>query len=250
MRPERNEVTVHYAKWPFDNIQDCTIRKNRMPKLAGQNLLDQIGPDAAAKLAELGQRRNYGDGETIHFRGDRDLSMCIVISGCVRMVRQRANGRRTFISLIVPGQHIADVLMFGSNAVRTHDAVAAGEVQIDHYDSAAFAKLLGKPEIVLALYRITAGRLVGAMTMIDDLRSMSREAHLVKLLLHMRPRDGGDAIECLQEDLAALLGVSQMTLAKTLAVLRREGLVETGYRQVRLIDVERMRTWLASRAQE
>jgi hypothetical protein len=36
-----------------------------------------------------------------------------------------------------------------------------------------------------------------------------------------------------------------MTLAKSLALLKREGLIETGYRQVRVTDREKLRRWLA-----
>lgn len=221
-----------------------------MAKLAGHALLDLIDAEAAAWLAALGTRRRYGDGETIHFRGDRNPTMCVVIEGHVRMVRHRADGNRLFVTLIAPGQHFADVLMFPGQGKRTHDALAEGQVAIDHYDAAAFAKLLGRPEIMHALYRITARRLVGAMTMIDDLRSLSPETHLAKVLLHIRSREGSDTIAVLQEDLAALLGVSPMTLAKSLALLKREGLVETGYRRISLPDPARLRGWLAMRLAE
>lgn len=221
-----------------------------MAELAGRALLDLLDADAIAWLASLGQRRRYADGETIHMRGDPDATMCIVIAGSVRMVRQRADGRRDFISLLTPGQHFADVLMFRSRAARTHDAVAVGDVTIDHYDPAAFGQLLDHPAILRALYQTTAARLSGAMTMIDDLRSMPPEAHLAKLLLHMSSRAGTSDIKCLQEDLAALMGISAMTLAKSLALLKREGLVETGYRRVTLTDPPRLRRWLAAHEAE
>ena len=221
-----------------------------MASLAGGALLDMLDAEAVAWLAALGHRRRYGDGETIHMRGDPDATMCIVISGSVRMVRQRADGSRDFISLLTPGQHFADVLMFRSRASRTHDAVALGEVTIDHYDPVAFAQMLEYPAILRALYETTAARLSGAMTMIDDLRSMSPEAHLAKLLLHMASRERSSDIRCLQEDLSALLGVSAMTLAKSLGLLKREGLIETGYRRITLTDPAQLRSWLESRLAE
>lgn len=221
-----------------------------MAELAGHALLDLLNAESTAWLAALGTRRRYADGETIHIRGDPNPTMCIVIAGCVRVVRQRADGSHSFVSLITPGQHFADVLMLPDRAARTHDVLAAGDVTIDHYDQAAFAQLLDRPEILRALYRITAGRLVGAMSMLDDLRSLPPEAHLAKLLLHMRPRDGAATIPCRQEDLAALLGISPMTLAKSLALLKREGLVETGYRRISLPDPVRLRGWVARRLAE
>jgi CRP/FNR family cyclic AMP-dependent transcriptional regulator len=70
---------------------------------------------------------------------------------------------------------------------------------------------------------------------------------LAKLLLTLTSNAAaGDAVGVVQEDLASILGVSAMTLAKSLARLKREGLIETGYRQVRVPDRARLKRWLAS----
>lgn len=220
-----------------------------MVQLAGLALLDLLDADAAEWLASIGLRRHYRDGETIHIRDDK-AKMGIVIAGRLRMVRQRSDGTRLFVSEMTAGQHYADILMFADRIGRTHDAVAAGEVVIDHYDLPAFNKILTRPDIVLALYRITAGRLIGAMTMVDDLRSLAPEEHLAKVLLHLRSRDERPRVDCSQEELAALLGVSPMTLAKALALLKRHGLVRTGYRCVHLPDPNALKRWLSERISE
>lgn len=64
----------------------------------------------------------------------------------------------------------------------------------------------------------------------------------------MREEAGSDRIVCLQEDLASLVGVSTVTLAKCLAALKREGLLLTGYRHVTLTDPDRLAAWMAKRA--
>lgn len=217
-----------------------------MIALAGQGLLDQVSPEAAHWLASIAQRRSYCDGELIHSRGDRKATMAIVIKGQVRLGRLHADGSQTFVSLIRSGQHFGDVLMVGSSHHRTHDAIALGEVVIDHFDDAAFALVMSNLEALGVLYQITAQRLIGAMTMNDDLRGLSREAHLAKILLALLSRSGAsDRIPCLQEDLAGLLGITTMTLSKCLGKLKREGLIETGYRVIRIPDSQVLRDWLA-----
>lgn len=214
----------------------------------GQGLLDLLDPPLRAWLAEQGVRRSYADGEMIHRRGDSEPAMGVVITGVVRLTRLHANGTQTFVSSLQPGHHYGDVL-FHSRARRTHDAWAVGAVQIDHYDLAAYQTLLERREVLLALHRVTAARLAGSISMADDLRGLSREAHLAKVLLSIRTnRDG--SIDCLQEDLAALLGISVMTLAKALAVLRGQGLIETRYRGLRIVDRRRLRAWLSTQSPE
>lgn len=219
-----------------------------MIELAGPALLHELSQPARDWLGQVGTRRAYDDGEMIHRRGDPDPTMCVVIAGQVRLTRLHANGTQTFVSSIQPGQHFGDILFHG-RARRTHDAWAVGAVLIDHYDEAAYYRLLAHPEVLLALHRITAARLSGSMSMADDLRGLPRELHLAKILLALRPGPDG-LVDCVQEDLAALLGTSVMTLSKALALLRAEGLIETGYRSLRIIDRKRLRLWLAQRSPE
>lgn len=219
-----------------------------MISLAGEVLLDLLSPAVQARLAEPAQRKAYRDGELIHSRGDAQAGMGIVIQGQVRLCRIHPNGTQTFVSVVRQGQHFGDVLLFGKRLRRTHDALAEGAVLIDHYDAAAFERLLDIPEALKALYRVTAQRLSGAMAMNDDLRSLPREVHLAKILLVLWRQGGGrKSLTCVQEDLAALLGTSPMTLSKCLASLKQEGLVETGYRRVDILDPERLREWLMAR---
>ncbi len=219
-----------------------------MLALAGLALLDLLSEPARDWLARTGTRRSYGHGEMVHRRGDPDPSMCVVISGQVRLTRLQASGTQIFVSSVQPGQHFGDVLFHGRRR-RTHDAWAVGDVLIDHYDEAAYRQLLANHEVLLALHRVTAARLSGSMSMAEDLRALSREAHLAKILLALRP-DAQGLIVCVQEDLAGLLGTSVMTLSKGLALLKREGLIETGYRSLRIVDRARLRAWLAAHSPE
>lgn len=211
-------------------------------------MLDRVSGPTRGWLAAQAVRRSYADGEMIHRRGDPDSTMCIVISGKVRLTRLHASGIQTFVSSIEPGQHFGDTL-FHARQRRTHDAWAVGAVVIDHYDHAAYERMLNKPEVLSALHQILAERLTGALSMAEDLRALSRTAHLAKVLLALQP-DRSGSIDCVQEDLAALLGTSVMTLSKGLGLLRGEGLIETGYRTLRITDRARLRAWLAAHSPE
>ncbi len=216
-----------------------------MIAVAGQVLLEMLSAPTRAWLANRGQRRSFEDGALIHSRSEADMGMGIVIEGKVRLSQLHANGAETFLSLVLPGQHFGDIPLFQGRK-RTHDALAVGPTQIDHYDFEAFMGLLDHPELVKTLYRITALRLGGAVVMNDDLRGLPRHVHLAKILLHQWRLYGEQPdIPCVQEDLAGILGISTMTLSKCLAILRKEGLIETGYRRIILIDPAALKTWLA-----
>jgi CRP/FNR family cyclic AMP-dependent transcriptional regulator len=218
-----------------------------MVDLAGLALFDQLELPTREWLASIAVRRDYCDGELIHNRGETDVSMGIVISGQIKLVRLRQNGSQSLVSTISPGQHFADITMLNKSP-RTHTAIALGAATIDHFDQASFERILARPDVMLALYRCAGQRLTAAISMVDDLRTLPREIHLAKLLLAIAPAGNGiEPIEVVQEDLAALLGISTMTLGKALACLKREGLIETGYRKVSVPRQDLLRSWLQDR---
>ena len=62
----------------------------------------------------------------------------------------------------------------------------------------------------------------------------------------MRASAGGaNRLECVQEDIANLLGMSTVTLTKALKALKSGGLIETGYRQVTISDTGKMHDLIA-----
>ena len=104
-----------------------------MVDLAGPNLLELLAPPSRQWLSTLARREKYSDGKLVHSRGDTEPAMGIVIEGRVRMFRMRRQGAESFVSLIYPGQHYGDILMFDSDP-RTHSLIAVGDTIIDHYD--------------------------------------------------------------------------------------------------------------------
>lgn len=181
----------------------------------------------------------------IHEEGDTAQGMSVVITGQVKLVKRQASGNLLLETSVNPGQSYGDVTQVAIGR-RTHGAMATGETVVDHFSPQAFETLLEHPGILRALYRIVTYRLTRAVEMLDDMRALPTEGRVAKLLSRMIDAEADSGrIECLQEDLANILGVSSMTIAKALSVLRREGLVTTGYRQILVPDAVRLRDWVA-----
>lgn len=209
------------------------------------NLLALLTPPEAARLSALCRRQTYRDGEVIHERGDRQLQMGMVIKGSVKLMRLNREGEVAFTMTVHAGQNYGDTVAL-DRFRRTHRAIAAGETAIDFLSPAALQHILqSEPAIVAALYRVAAHRLIVAVDMIDDLRMLRIEARLAKQLLAMLdPARQTGRVDCLQEDLAQMLGVSSVTIAKGLRMLNRLGMIETGYRHITISDAARLQDWL------
>ncbi len=206
-----------------------------------------LAPEELAWLASLGKRQSYADGETIHEQGNPNPGMGIVVSGQMKMIKHRANGQIILETMLYPGQLYGDIpTLFQTR--HTHGAIAVGETVIDYYPGPEFRQLLEHPGILRALYQVICFRHFRAIELLDDMRLLPTEVRLAKLLAGMLSKaDATGRIECLQEDLANLIGVTSVTLAKAFSALKREQLVETGYRHVRVPDPDSLRLWLAER---
>lgn len=214
-----------------------------MSDFAIPTLLGLLTVEEVEVLSSLARRQNYADGETIHEEGDLTSGIGVVISGRVKLVKRQSSGNLLLETIVFPGQTYGDSTHFRTNR-RTHGAIAEGETVIDHLSPHAFDQLLEYPGILRALYHISTFRLASLIELLDDMRALPIEGRLAKLLGRMIEVEvGACRIDCLQEDLANVLGVSSMTIAKALGVLRNEGLVTTGYRQITVLDVARLRQW-------
>jgi CRP/FNR family transcriptional regulator, cyclic AMP receptor protein len=219
-----------------------------MTDYALPSLVELLSPDERLVLESLGNRQTYADGSVIHNRGDPDAAMGVVVKGVVKILRETSDGQQLLMLTVNVGQNYADHNAL-NKARRTHQAVAAGNTVVDFYPHKQFLQLLEHPGILRALYKVTTLRLGQAVELFDDIRGLTPEVRLAKMLASLRASAGGvSRIGCVQEELASLLGVSAMTLSKALKVLKADRLIDTGYRTVTILDHQRFDSWLEQRA--
>lgn len=213
-----------------------------VPRLS--NLLSK---EEMAIVASAATRQKYRHGETIHERGDRDRAIGVVVSGKIKLIYPRSDGVEVFSGLIHTGQNYGDAALLHGEP-RPHRAVAIGETTVDHLNAAAFDKLLGHASIVRAFYLVAAYRLSVTIALLDDMRTLTPAVRLARLIARMHQASpASDRLEFLQEDFAGMLGISTVTLAKALRELVGHGLVQSGYRHIRIVDPARLQAWIGER---
>lgn len=203
-------------------------------------------PEAVYTTAlERAHRVKYEDGQALHARGDQPGRLRIVASGAVRFGRFTPDGSFNLLTMLGPGAHYGDLPAF-LGATRVNNAYAVGPTEIDVFDQRVLDDLLiNQPSFARGLSNANAARLIGMMELYDDVRTLTVEERLAKVLWYHTGRgEHHDGVACLQRDLSELLGVSQVAIGKALKHLARAGLVEPGYRCVRIPDKGRLEQWL------
>ena len=209
------------------------------------NFMDRLSIPTRQKISDAGTLVRYDNGQLIHSRGDVKPGISIVAAGMVQVGVYGEDGTFVMTSHLNVGQTFGEFTLF-ADLPRTHDVTAAGDTQINQISAHAFQRLYdAEPEISRALLTTSLIRTHSLLEMMDAMRRLPMRERTAKVLFTLMQTAGGDdSFECRQSDLAFALGVSRTSLSTALRQLVDIGLIETGYGQIRLPDVARMRRWV------
>lgn len=203
-----------------------------------------LSKDAIEATRVRANQVTFQDGESLQMRGDKSARLCLVRQGAVRLGRFQHDGAFTMVSMVGAGGHFGDVGLHRTK--QTHDVHAVGAAEIDVIDAAVLEDLLEhEPGFAAALWRCNTARLNAMMELYEDARTLTIPQRLAKVLyLHRGRGSVPDGIACVQRDLAALLGVTQVSIGTAIKELESQRLANAGYRCIKVPDKKRLGIWL------
>ncbi|MDB2437763.1 Crp/Fnr family transcriptional regulator [Hellea sp.] len=213
-------------------------------------LMDLLSEELKAKLIAIATLVRYSDGQLIHNRGDMSPSLKIVKSGQIQSGVIGTDGDFGHFAVINPGVCLGDPMLFGG-LPRILDCFSIGDTELYLISAKKFNALFDdEPELARAFLRIANIRLHGFIEFIDDLRRLTLLARTAKLLLSMSKTGVSSTIFTFsQTELAMTLGVSRVSLGTTLQKLAKLKLIEIGYRQISVPNIEKLASWVEKNSQ-
>ena len=167
----------------------------------------------------------------------------LVESGEIEIYRGQGAGRRV-VARVGPGSVLGDIAMFGDTPYIS-SAKAIGTVRAFRFQrNRLLPELHRHPAICLRWLVAGLRQLEGTQRRVIRLMHKTVLAQVADLLVEEaeRRRD----VNLSQGTIAALLGVSRQSVNEALGRLREAGAVETGYRNIRIVDVEKLVEFAAS----
>lgn len=215
------------------------------PFLAGLPAFQKL---PAAALADLGRRlvlRAYRKGEPVFEEGSPAGAVYLLRAGLVKAVKCSPSSEIASMEIIGPGQ------LFGMIAVMDDKPYPVSAIPLSaskayRIPAQVFGALLGShPEFSKHVFSAVGDHLRQS----QDLRSRAGETveHRVAHVLLVLSRSMGAVLPVRREDIAEIAGCSQETAIRTLAELRKKGLISTGWKRVTLVDPVRLRALTAPR---
>jgi CRP/FNR family cyclic AMP-dependent transcriptional regulator len=211
------------------------------------SFLAGLSRTARGALLELGIAREFGPEKLLLREGDPSTHVFLLVDGCVKITGATPEGHLALLAIRVGGDLVGELAaMDGQPRVAT--VTTAGRVRARLVSQAEFRRfLLGFPDVALAVSGSVGAKLRWATRRRIDFGSREVRIRLARVLLELATSYGIPAgphlrigVALTQPELAALVGAAEPTVHRALARLRREAIVETGYRRVCVCDRERL----------
>jgi CRP/FNR family nitrogen fixation transcriptional regulator len=199
-------------------------------------------PDALDLLEQFGTTVSVQRDHEIYAQGDEAEYCWRVVSGCVRTVRLMEDGRRAVGEFRLAGEH------FGFDDIGTHEyaAEAVTDAVLRRYPR-RMVEALAERHAGLA-HRLRTMALANLRTAHDQALLLGRKTaveRIASFVLEMErrspPHNGLLELPMCRTDIADHLGLTVETVCRTLAFLKREGLLTIARTGVHLVAPRALR---------
>ena len=185
----------------------------------------------------------------LFFLDDPSDNIYLVKEGRVKLTRTSPERREIILDILGPGEIFGEMALAGEK-VRSHGAEALQDALVCIIPRQVFEDLLQRhPAMTLRVLKLIGLRRRELEMRLEDLVFQPVSGRLALALLWQAERhgktqaDGSIRVPITQSDLAHLIGASREAVAEQLAILKRQGLVQTSYRAIHLIDSEGLKTF-------
>ena len=193
-------------------------------------------------LEQSGPPRIYEKGEMIYWQGSHAEEFYFLKSGGVRVFLCSENGSEKTLSVLKPGRIFGEAAFFdGLPRVSSARAQRRTEaVPVTH--RSLMDCIRREPQLAVSLLSYLAQTIRMLSAQLDTVAFQQADERIARLLLKLSAENG--RVSATHEDLAALAGVSRVTVSRILGDFSERGWVRTHYREIRLTDADALRSFL------
>jgi CRP-like cAMP-binding protein len=199
-------------------------------------------------LFSLGTLRQFGPGELLLIEGDRSDFVVLLLDGFVKITSTTPDGREALLAIRMAGDLVGELAALDGRP-RLATASAGGAVLARVISARDFADCLHRhPPIAAGVNRVVTAKLRMSTQRRVDFGGREAKVRLARVLMEIYGGSSGGAatdgrlgVILTQSELAGLIGASEPTVHKALRALREDGVIDTGYRQLVIRDVDALR---------
>ncbi len=187
-----------------------------------------FSPDKWSALAEGQALKLYQPGQLVYLQGEEPECFYYLAEGRVKSFLQSEDGDERVLNRYEAGSLFGEASFF-DGLPRVSSAVALTPCRLAVIDRGTVLRAVSRdPELALALMKYLARTVRLLSAQVDQMAFRPARWRVANYLLTLSSRDG--PISCTQDDIAAAVSASRVTVSRVLGEFARLGWVELGYR--------------------
>ena len=217
--------------------------------LANIPLFKELASEELERIAASTQELRPGRSEVLFRRGDPALGFHIVVFGQVKLAFFSPRGDEKVVDLIGPGQSFGEAVMFMERPHVVTAQTLSDSLLLYVPREIVFQELERDPRFVRRIIAGLSSRLHRLMSDLEGDSLYSGTQRVIGYLLRdiEESRDPGRMVEvtlpATKGVIASRLSVTQEHFSRILHDLAARGLIEVHGRAIRILDVDRLRSW-------
>lgn len=222
-----------------------------MPTIEGNarwNLAAQLGDVLPLDLLTMAEReeavaqlvvRRFRGGEVVYHRGDPAAHVFIVFQGLVKSLLPDEEGHELLVALYGRGQFFGELALF-EDAPRETTVAAVIATSVFQFPRDVTLRIVEKnPRATRFMFQRLARTIHGLSDLLEGIVFLDVPSRLAKYLLELERVDGAVLT---QDDIAAAIASTRVTVNKALADFEKRGLIMVDRRRVRILDEAALRS--------
>lgn len=173
-------------------------------------------------------------GFRIYLQGSEPTCFYFLKEGRVKSYIQSEDGAEQALTVFETGSLFGEASFF-DGLPRLSSAVALTPCQLVPIDSELVSEHFSKnPALAMSMVKYLAQKVRMLSDRLDHISFRPVKWRVAEHILSLSPAD--DFVRCNQEEIAAAVSASRVTVSRILNELARDGLVQLGYRKLKIVD--------------
>jgi CRP/FNR family cyclic AMP-dependent transcriptional regulator len=226
----------------------CARRIRRMPEqrvseyLRRLPLFSRLPDSELAELADRVRTKSFKRGEMIFRKDDPGTHLYMVLEGGVKIALPGEFGQEALVAIMRPGEFFGELALF-DRSPRSASATALEDTRAALLAGDDFLAYLESHPASFRVVLETLARTIRRLSdRVEDLIFLDVPSRVAKYLLDLVRSSGGDGNELTltQDELAAFIGASRVSVNRVLGDLERREIISIRRRRIAIKDADRL----------
>ena len=217
---------------------DCPFQEIRA--LNGSDMPAEIH----CMLDDAVQRVSFRDGEVLFMQGQPSASLFAITGGMVKICTHNPDGREQIVGLSCSQSCLVGLQSISDDRY-AYTAIAATEVRackVNH--RTLLEKMRSKGDLAMRMIAAMNAQLAHSRSLMEVLGHRCAAAKIASFILLMAPKskngNGRFALPFSRLEIASLLGLSEETVCRLMANMKREGAIHAPRGRIEIRDWDRL----------